>query len=70
MGMVLLAGLAYYQGGMGPAANEQEVLAGTIISETPEPSYAENTTGSSEHDCIAAGGLEQSESENCPENNQ
>lgn len=69
MGMVLLAGLAYYQGGMAPAVDEQEVLAGTIISETPEQAYAENTLDSVENDCVASVGAEQSDSENCPDNN-
>ena len=70
VGMVLLAGLAYYQGGMGPAAGEQEMLAGTVIPETNENMPAADPYENPETGCEQASETDQADREPCSEKNQ
>ena len=69
-GMVLLAGLAYYQGGMGPAAGEQEMLAGTVIPETNENMPAADLYDNPETECELASETDRADREICSEKNQ
>ena len=70
MGMVLLAGLAYYQGGMGPDAEEQEILAGTVISETDEQVQIAESFESGELECEETADSDQPDNETCLAQNQ
>ncbi|MFC1696596.1 hypothetical protein ACFL1C_10870 [Pseudomonadota bacterium] len=70
VGMVLLAGLAYYQGGMEPAAGEQEMLAGTVIPETIENMPVADRNENPESGCEQASETDQADREPCSEKNQ
>jgi hypothetical protein len=56
VGMVLLAGLAHYQGRVDVTRGEQDVLAGTALIESPE---------SQEIDCENTAELNRQEVEDC-----
>lgn len=60
LGMVLLAGLAYYQGGMDPTLGQEEILAGTVLAESSE---LQNV------DCESSENLNEAQAEYCAANN-
>lgn len=65
MGMVLLAGLAYYQGGMEPPASEQDMMTGTAISNKEQADLSSPTVQNSGSECGQAGDPEQADQTDC-----
>ena len=58
LGMVLLAGLAYYQGDGGLTTGQEAIMAGTAVSQSVE---------GPDMDCESAGDSEPQAAEKCPD---
>ena len=65
MGMVLLAGLAYYQGGVEPSVSERDMLTGTAISENEQADLSGPTEQNSGSECEQADDPEQADQADC-----
>ena len=60
MGMVLLAGLAYYQGNVDPALGKEDVLVGTVLAEPADIDVTKElaTDEIRDSDCVSTPGLD------------
>jgi len=69
VGMFLLAGLAYYQGDMDPGAGQQEILAGTAISETVDKTSSPEIAETQPPECDQANDPNHADHEACSDKN-
>ncbi len=69
MGMVLLAGLAYYQGSVDPTLGEEDALAGTALAESADINATKELAMDEEHagDCESTAGLDDPAADECAE---
>ncbi|MBT8049299.1 MAG: hypothetical protein HKN57_13245 [Xanthomonadales bacterium] len=66
-GMVLLVGLAFYQGGMEPTESEQKILSGTAISEIDETEHSEEAVENHEPECQQSTDSDEAGERDCKE---
>ena len=69
VGMFLLAGLAYYQGDMDPGAGQQEILAGTAISEIVDETSSSDIAETQSPECDQATDPNHPDHEACSDQN-
>jgi hypothetical protein len=69
MGMVLLAGLAYYQGGMESPVGERDMMTGTAISGQEHADRSEQSAQDSAKNCGQESDPGQADRTNCESEN-